>query len=266
MLTGLMPLGDENEDRLSTPYVTYFLIAINIGVFIFLQGAGANDQFTYGYSVIPYEIISGRDIVTPIQTGFGSHNVIPEAPGPMPIYLTILTAMFMHGSWMHLLGNMLYMWIFGDNVEDALGHAKFLAFYLLCGLGATFAHIGATLMFHQDTLMPSLGASGAIAGVLGGYIVMYPTRRVRVLLGYFLVDLPAFIVIGFWIITQIVSGVGSIARTEQTSGGGVAYFAHIGGVLTGVLLISLFRNPDVHARVRQRMDLPASQPPYGNPY
>lgn len=256
MLTGLMPLGDENEDRVATPYVTYCLIALNFLVFIFLQGAGTNAAFTYGYAVVPREIITGHDLAHPVSTGYG---MLPQAPGPYPIYLTLLTAMFMHGSWLHLLGNMLYMWIFGDNVEDAVGHAKFLLFYLLCGLGATVCHIAATVFFHQDTLMPSLGASGAIAGVLGGYVLMYPTRRVRVLLGYMLIQLPAVLVIGFWIVTQIVSSVGSVAQTEQTRGGGVAYFAHLGGVLTGLVLISLFRNPDVQQRVRQRLALPTDQ-------
>jgi membrane associated rhomboid family serine protease len=229
----LMPIGDDNQGRTITPYVTYTLIAINIVVFLFFQGAGANPRFTYGFSVVPYEILHGVDLV-------GTRGNIPQAPGPSPIYLTILSAMFMHGSWMHIFGNMLYLWIFGDNVEDALGHAKFLIFYLLCGLAATAAHV----FFDQNSTVPSLGASGAIAGVLGGYLLMYPGRRVRVLMGIGIVtvvQLPALIVIGFWAVLQFFNGLGSIARTEQTTGG-VAYMAHVGGFVAGLLLVSLFRN------------------------
>jgi membrane associated rhomboid family serine protease len=149
----------------------------------------------------------------------------------------LLMSMFLHGSWMHLLGNMLYLWIFGDNVEDALGHFKFLIFYLICGLAATMAHV----LSAPNSAVPSLGASGAIAGVLGGYLMMYPTRRVRVLFWYSIVEMPALIVIGLWIAIQIFSSIGSIARTAQNTGG-VAYWAHIGGVITGLLLVNLFRN------------------------
>jgi membrane associated rhomboid family serine protease len=130
----LIPLGDDNEGRLAAPVVTYVLIAINLAVFFLLQLP--NDNFTYGYSVVPAEITSGHDIVRDVPTPYGP---IPQSPGPSPIFLTILTAMFMHGSYMHLFGNMLYLWIFGDNVEDAMGRFKFLVFYLICGLAATFA-------------------------------------------------------------------------------------------------------------------------------
>jgi membrane associated rhomboid family serine protease len=157
MLTGLMPLGDDNEGRIITPYVTYALIAINVVVFVFLQLPSPNDAFTYAFSVVPKEITSGRDLVGPLRVGGG---VLYLQPGPSPIQLTILTSMFMHGSWMHLGGNMLYLWIFGDNVEDALGHTKFLIFYLVCGLAASLAHV----MSGPNSLIPSLGASGAIAG------------------------------------------------------------------------------------------------------
>ena len=244
MLTSLFPIGDDNSGRTITPFVTYILIAINIAVFIFLQLP--SDAFTYAFSVVPREIVQNKDIVETLRIGQGA---IQLGPGPKPIQLTILSAMFMHGGWAHLGGNMLYLWIFGDNVEDAMGHAKFLAFYLLCGLAATVAHI----MSGPNSLIPSLGASGAIAGVLGGYLVLYPTKRVKVLLGYMgIVEMPALIVIGLWIVLQLVSGVGSIAVTDESSGG-VAYWAHIGGAIAGIILVFLFRDRNVRQRAQQRM-------------
>src|SRR5215216_1600583 len=186
----LFPIGDDNQGRLSTPYFTYTLIAINVMVFLFLQQAGATEsgeRFTYGYAVIPYEITTGEDLTRPIappstevavERRNGRQPVIPQAPGPQPIYLTLLTAMFMHGGWMHIIGNMLYLWIFGDNVEDNFGHVKFLIFYIICGLAASFAQI----MLDPSSVIPSLGASGAIAGVLGAYLIMFPRNRVRVIL------------------------------------------------------------------------------------
>jgi membrane associated rhomboid family serine protease len=143
--------------------------------------------------------------------------------------------MFMHAGWLHLLGNMLYLWIFGDNVEDNFGHIKFLTFYLLCGIAATFAQ----LVFSVGSNVPNLGASGAIAGVLGAYILMFPKGQVKVLMGRSVIPMPALVVIGLWIVLQFISGVGSIANTSET--GGVAYMAHIGGFLAGVVLTFLFR-------------------------
>ena len=253
----LIPIGDDNSGRNITPYVTYALIALNIAVFVFLQLP--NDVFTYGFSVVPREITHGVDYVT---NGYVPRGVIPQAPGPQPIFLTILTAMFMHGGWAHLGGNMLYLWIFGDNVEDAMGHFKYLLFYLLCGALATGAHIFASQAAGGLNLfIPSLGASGAIAGVLGGYLMLYPTKKVMVLLGFFGVfAVPAIIVIGLWIATQIFSGFGSIALTQQTreSGGGVAYFAHIGGAIAGLILVSLFRTARIQQRAQERYNFGSS--------
>ncbi|MBW3636807.1 MAG: rhomboid family intramembrane serine protease [Armatimonadetes bacterium] len=255
----LFPIGDDNSDRHIRPYVTYALIAINVFIFIFLQRP--SDAFTYGYAVIPAEILSGQDFPSPGRAP-GSNTVIPQAPGPQPIQLTILSAMFMHGGWAHLGGNMLYLWIFGDNVEDAMGHFKYLVFYLLCGVLATGAHIFASLSAGGLNLfIPSLGASGAIAGVLGGYLMLYPTKRVMVLMGFLgIFAVPAVIVIGLWIATQIFSGVGSIALTQQTreSGGGVAYFAHIGGAIAGLVLVWLFRNPRIQRRAQERYNFGSS--------
>jgi membrane associated rhomboid family serine protease len=241
----LMPIGDEaNHERTHAPIVTYILIAINLLVFFGLQ---SSDAFTYGFSVVPREITSGRDLVGGIAT---QHGMIPQAPGPSPIWMTIFTAMFMHGGFMHLFGNMLYLWIFGDNIEDAMGHFKFLIFYLVCGVAATAAHI----LTEPGSLVPSLGASGAIAGVLGGYLLMYPTRQVRVLIGFFgIIHLPALIVIGIWGVLQFMSGVASIAPGTEQGKGGVAYWAHIGGFIAGLILISFFRNPEVKRRVEYRM-------------
>ena len=248
MLTSLFPIGDDNSERIITPYVTYILIAINIAVFIFWQLPG--DAFTYAFSVVPREIVQNKDIVETVRIGNGA---IQLGQGPQPIQLTILSAMFMHGGWAHLGGNMLYLWIFGDNVEDAMGHFKFLAFYLLCGIAATAAHI----MSGPNSLIPSLGASGAIAGVLGGYLILYPTKRVKVLLGYIgIIEMPALIVIGLWLVLQLSSGIGSIAVTDESSGG-VAYWAHVGGAVAGLIVVFLFRNRKVRMRAEERMKLGA---------
>jgi len=154
---------------------------------------------------------------------------------PAGDFPTIFTSMFMHAGWIHLLGNMLYLWIFGDNVEDSFGHAKFMIFYLLCGIAATLAQ----LVFTATSSVPNLGASGAIAGVLGAYIVMFPRGQVRVMMGRGIIPMPALVVIGFWIVLQFVSGIGSISQSAET--GGVAYMAHIGGFIAGIVLTFVFR-------------------------
>lgn len=252
----LLPIGDDNEGRVITPYVTYALMALNIAVFVFLQLPSPNDAFTYAFSTIPREITSGRDLVGAMPIG---REVLVHQPGPNPIQLTILTAMFMHGSWGHLFGNMLYLWIFGDNVEDAMGHVKFLIFYVVCGIAASIAHI----LSGPNSVIPSLGASGAIAGVLGGYLLMFPSRNVRVLVAYLgIMMVPAIIVIGLWIAMQFMSGLGSIALTKQSEGGGVAYWAHIGGAIAGLVLVSLFRNRKTRQRAEQRMSYPVGRSYY----
>jgi Uncharacterized membrane protein (homolog of Drosophila rhomboid) len=250
----LFPIGDDNQGRLTKPYIVYIIVAINTIVFLFLQQAVMSKQgeyFTYGYSVIPIEITTGIDLTEPVvltgappipdrNTGRLQRPVIPEAPGPSPIYLTLLTAMFMHGSWLHIIGNMLYLWIFGDNIEDNFGHGKFLIFYLICGLVASLAQI----LVDPTSPIPSLGASGAIAGVLGAYLVMFPRNRVRniVMLGWIwtTIELPAIIVLGFWIVLQVVSQYTTTFESKQS--GGVAYMAHIGGFMAGVVLSFIFRN------------------------
>jgi membrane associated rhomboid family serine protease len=233
----LIPISDDNTGRRTFPVVNYILIAINIIVFIIELTQGA--PFQYGYSVVPFKITHGHDIVGPVRVpGVG---VIPEYPGPSPIWLTLLTSMFMHAGWLHIGGNMLYLWIFGDNVEDNFGHIKYLIFYLLCGFAADFSQIAAD----PNSLIPSLGASGAIAGVLGAYIIMFPTNRVRVLLPLIIiwtfVQLPAIVVIGLWIVLQLFSQVSSVTSGGEAQGG-VAYMAHIGGFFAGMLLTLFFRN------------------------
>lgn len=205
----MLPIGDDNSGRRTVPLVTFALIALN--VLFFLVELNGGDAFIMKWAFVP-----SRFLADPI--------------GDFP---TLFTSMFMHAGWLHLGGNMLYLWIFGDNVEDRIGNGKFIIFYLLCGLGATFAQ----LAFSLDSNIPNLGASGAIAGVLGAYILMFPQGRVRVLQGQQVIQVPALIVIGFWIILQLFSGIGSIAQTADT--GGVAYMAHIGGFVTGFVLTFL---------------------------
>ena len=206
----MFPIGDDNSSRRTVPVVTYVLIALN-ALFFFLELSGG-DPFIEKWAFVPSRFLAN----------------------PSGDFLTLFTAMFMHAGWLHLGGNMLYLWIFGDNVEDRFGHIKFTIFYLLCGLAATFAQ----LAFSLKSNVPNLGASGAIAGVLGAYILLFPKEKVRVLQGTRVIQVSALIVIGLWIVLQLFSGIGSIANTAQT--GGVAYMAHIGGFLAGFLLTFLF--------------------------
>jgi membrane associated rhomboid family serine protease len=240
----VFPLYDDNTDRTITPLINYAIIALNIFVFVFLQGLGSNDGFTYSFSTVPAEILQGRDIITSSREVIyaGQRIEIPGlGPTPGSVYFTLFTSMFMHGGFMHLGGNMLFLWIFGDNIEDRLGHAKYLVYYLLCGLIASLAHVFTTGVFatsESALLVPSLGASGAISGVLGGYILLHPKRRVTVILFRFLTDVPAYVAIGLWFVFQLISGLGIFGGGSQT--GGVAYAAHIGGFLAGLVLIKFF--------------------------
>jgi membrane associated rhomboid family serine protease len=207
----MFPIGDDDSGRRTVPLVTYGLIALNV-LFFFVELNGG-EGFIQQWSVVPRRLMAN----------------------PTSDFPTIFTSMFMHAGWVHLLGNMLYLWIFGDNVEDSFGHAKFLIFYLLCGVAATFAQV----FVSAGSSVPNLGASGAIAGVLGAYIVMFPKGQVRVMMGRGIIPMPALVVIGFWIVLQLVSGIGSISDSAQT--GGVAYMAHIGGFIAGLVLTFLFR-------------------------
>ena len=242
----IFPIGDDNSERTSTPVVNYLLIAINLLVFVFLQGLGANDRFTYAFSTVPYEITTGRDVVTrdrvlehPVT---GQQLEVPGLqPTPFSVYLTLLTSMFMHGGLAHIFGNMLFLWVFGDNLEDRMGKVRYLIFYLLCGLIASLAHVFTTVAFSSnpaEMLIPSLGASGAISGVLGGYILLHPHNRVRVLLFRIFTTVPAYVALGLWFAFQLVSGLGMLGGGSQE--GGVAYAAHIGGFMAGLALVKFF--------------------------
>ena len=233
----IFPIGDDNSDRSRTPYVNYILIALNILVFVLLQGLGSNDQFTYAWATVPQEIVTGTDIARAVPLGrdpaTGQMVGIQLQPIPVTVYFTLISSMFMHGSIMHLFGNMLYLWIFGDNLEDRLGHVRYLLFYLLCGVIASLAHV----VMNTDSYIPSLGASGAISGVLGGYILLHPHRRVRaIVLRGFMTEIPAYVAIGVWFLFQLLEGY----MNRGAEGGGVAYAAHIGGFIAGLALIKIF--------------------------
>jgi membrane associated rhomboid family serine protease len=249
----VFPLYDDNSDRQTTPWVNYGIIALNIFVFVVLQKLGSDTQFTYSFSTVPLEILRGTDVVTPARVledpMTGQRLLVPGlGETPVSVYLTLFTSMFMHGGIAHIAGNMLFLWIFGDNIEDRLGHVKYLFFYLVCGLIASLAHVFATAAFATDQsslLVPSLGASGAISGVLGGYILLYPKRRVTVILIRILTQVPAYVAIGLWFLFQLISGLGMLGGGSQA--GGVAYAAHVGGFVAGLVLIKIFdlgnRNP-----------------------
>ncbi len=234
---GFLPLGDDNSQVRTTPWLVWLIIGINAGVWLLQLLWG--ERFTNGWSVVPYELSHNVDITSASASALqvlvvdGKAHHIAQYPGPWPIQFTLLSSMFMHGSWMHIIGNMLYLWIFGDQIEDLLGKVRFVIFYLLCGLLAGIAQIA----MDPNSIIPNLGASGAIAGVLGAYLVKYPTNGVRVLILNTIMSVPAFLVLGGWIGLQVVEQMNSLA---VQSSGGVAYMAHIGGFAAGVVLVFLF--------------------------
>lgn len=207
----MFPIGDDNSARRTQPVVTYALIAFN--VLFFLVELAGGDDFIQAWSFVPARFLAN----------------------PAGDFVTIFSSMFMHAGWLHIAGNMLYLWIFGDNVEDRFGHLRFLTFYLVCGIAATFTQ----LAFSMGSDIPNLGASGAIAGVLGAYLLLFPNRRVTVIAGYGIVQMPALFVIGLWFVLQLFSGIGSLGAAADT--GGVAFMAHIGGFVTGVILAVILR-------------------------
>ena len=229
----MFPIGDENLPGRGLAWLTLSLIAANVAVFVVLQGGSGDNTFTYGWSSIAREITTGVDLThaVPLVIG-GTEYLIPQAPGPDPIYLTLLASMFMHGSWLHLGGNMLFLWIFGDNVEHRAGPILYLVAYLAAGLVGSLAQV----LSSPDSPIPSLGASGAISGVLGAYLILFPRNRVTAFVIRFLVQIPALVAIGLWIALQVLSSL-----ADPTGAGGVAYLAHIGGFATGVLAGLLFR-------------------------
>jgi membrane associated rhomboid family serine protease len=218
----MFPIGDEQVRGGPPAFVTFGLIALNVLAFfveLSQPSEAALQSFIQAWGVVPREYSAVRDLPPTI---------------PLPFWSTLLTSMFLHGGWMHLGGNMLYLWIFGDNLEKVMGAVRFAIFYLVCGLAASFAHI----IFGPGSTVPAVGASGAISGVLGGYLVLFPRNQVRVLTRGGIAHVPAIVVLGFWIVIQLLNGVGSMATTSET-GGGVAYMAHIGGFAAGVVLVKL---------------------------
>jgi rhomboid family protein len=217
----MFPIGDDRVQGGPPAIVTFGLIALNVLAFfveLTQPSEAALQSFIQAWGVVPREYSAMRDLPPTI---------------PLPFWSTLLTSMFLHGGWMHLGGNMLYLWIFGDNLEKVMGAVRFVIFYLACGLAASFAHIA----FGPGSQVPAVGASGAISGVLGGYLVLFPGNRVRVLTRGGIAHVPAIVVLGFWILIQLFNGVGSMAATSET--GGVAYMAHIGGFVAGLVLVKL---------------------------
>jgi membrane associated rhomboid family serine protease len=249
----IFPIGDDNTGRTTAPYVNYLLIAANILVFALFQGFGSNERFTYAWATVPYEIAKGVDVDRPVVVKDPvSRDVVGKInlePTPGSVYLTLLTSMFMHGGLAHIFGNMLFLWIFGDNLEDRIGHARYLIFYLVCGVLASLAHVFTTIAFGSNPYVPSLGASGAISGVLGGYVLLFPRNQVRVIILRIFTTVPAYVALGLWFVFQFVSGIGLLGPASQE--GGVAYAAHIGGFIAGLVLVKIFalgRGPSAPAR------------------
>ena len=220
----VIPLHDDNPSS-TKPYVTVGIMISCVLVYVWqhllLSDDGAREAL-YAFGAIP-AVLTGE-------------KHLPDGIAVIPPWASLLTSMFMHGGFWHLAGNMLYLWVFGNNIEDAMGHVRYFIFYLLCGVAAGLAHI----VFNARSNVPTVGASGAISGILGGYMVMFPRNRVRVLTRGGVAAVPAFVMLGLWILIQLVSSVGSVARTEQTEGGGVAFLAHVGGFVAGLILVKLF--------------------------
>lgn len=218
----MMPLSDDNRGRRSTPIVTWVLIGLNVLVFLYELTLGDRDlnRFFSDFGVIPKEISDGQDL------------------------WTLLTSMFLHGGWLHIAGNMLFLWVFGDNVEDVMGHARYLIFYLLCGIAAGLSQV----FVDPGSTVATIGASGAISGLLAAYIVCFPKGRILtgVFIGFIITTfmLPAWMMIGYWIVLQVISGVVSLGPETSATEGGVAFFAHIGGFVAGLILVFLFRQKD----------------------
>lgn len=224
----MFPIGDEHNGRRVTPFVTYGLIALNVLVFFYevsLSEPGLFD-FIFRWGAVPREISDGRE------------------------YFTLLSAIFLHGGWLHLGGNMLFLWVFGDNIEDTLGHAGFLLFYLLCGIAASVVQV----WVDPQSGVPIVGASGAIAGVLGAYLMLFPTGNIRTVFIFFVIPfvvlIPAWIQIGLWALSQVFYGYAALSVDTRATTGGVAYFAHIGGFVTGLILVWLFKDEDAVKRQR----------------
>lgn len=245
----MIPIRDENP-TVNLPIATYVIIGMNVVVWIVVQGFGSNyalaESFCY-YALIPGDLLGTVDGRTQIAVG---QNLACTVDGQGELN-TLVTSMFMHGGWLHIIGNMLFLWVFGDNVEDVMGPFRFACFYVLCGLAAAIAQITTD----PASLVPMVGASGAIGGVMGAYAVLYPRARVHLLLILIIyvttISVPAIFMLGYWFLLQLVSGLGSVGG----SGGGVAFWAHIGGFVAGLVLVFVFRDPAMVA-ARARLNQP----------
>ena len=216
----MIPIRDD-APHYTTPWVNYFLIALNTLVFLFELALGPRhlDAFLFSFGMVPAHLTAA------LRAGAYAAALLP-----------VLTSMFLHAGWLHIIFNMWWLWIFGDNIEDALGHFRYLIFYLLSGLGAALVHI----MFNLGSQVPSVGASGAIAGVMGAYFVLFPSARVLTFIFVFFTWLPAWLILGYWFVLQFLSGAATSLTAQQGSSGGIAVWAHVGGFLTGVVMIKLF--------------------------
>jgi membrane associated rhomboid family serine protease len=228
----MMPIGDEAHPRGGLPLINLLIIGINLAVFFLLQVP--DEAFTMGFSTVPREIATGEDLVGPVRVQLPNceTETLQHTAGPSPIWLTLFTSMFMHGGFAHIFGNMLFLWIFGDNLERRFGPIVFLAFYVISGIAASLAQIA----LNTESQIPTLGASGAIAGVLGGYLVLFPANRVRVFVLGRVVTVPAMVMIGLWALEQFVALAGTLEAVS-----GVAYGAHVGGFICGLVLAFLLR-------------------------
>jgi membrane associated rhomboid family serine protease len=238
----MFPIRDDNPHFL-TPYATYGLIVLNALAWIFVQGLGAEPRLSASVctlGLIPGELLQTVAPGTRLQVGPETFCVL----GASPAWHTTITSMFLHGGWFHILGNMWFLWIFGNNVEDSMGHVRFVIFYLLCG----FAAAGLQIAANPSSPVPMVGASGAIGGVMGAYVLLYPRVQVHMLifLGFFVttIAVPAVLMLGYWFLIQLISGLGTIGA----QGGGVAFWAHIGGFVAGALLVLVFRDPKLLRR------------------
>lgn len=236
----MIPVGDTIRSR-SFPYVNLAIIILNLIVFIYELSLGgeSRDQFLCDWGEVPRAIVDFLFPPDRVEQGIGPCGFY-SSEQEADVLLSPFTSMFLHAGWLHILSNMLFLWIFGDNVEDALGHVRYLFFYLVCGLGAAAAHI----FFNADDLIPAVGASGAIAGVMGAYLVLYPRANIAVVIPFLILFgafyVPAIFLIGLWFLLQLMSGIASIGYATGGEGG-VAWWAHIGGFVVGMLLITLFR-------------------------
>lgn len=232
----MFPYKDENPTVI-TPLITIGIIALNVLAWVLVQGAGLSEaamaRSVCDLGLVPGELLGTAEPGTSVPLSRSFACVVD----PQPSYVTVLTSMFMHGSWFHIIGNMVFLWVFGNNIEDAMGHTRFIVFYLLCGAVAA----GAQIAVQPDSAIPMVGASGAISGVLGGYLLLYPRVRVHTLvfIGFYAstIALPAYVMLGYWILLQVLGGLPALAGMRS---GGVAFWAHIGGFVAGLLLIKLF--------------------------